>query len=181
MQLIKVNDTKEEHQRITNLYNEAFPGNEKIPYWTLKIRVRQERAVMYNFFDDDKWVGWVYIMLERDLAYILYFAIDADNRGKGYGTAALKQILEKYKDYRVYLCLEDWNVECDDVEVRIKRHNFYKNCGMEDLPYRTIGRNVTYSLMYKGGLIPPEEFQKQMYDFAGFPVKYFMNIKIIDK
>ncbi|OUM63379.1 hypothetical protein PIROE2DRAFT_10098 [Piromyces sp. E2] len=181
LRVVEVNDTREEHKRISQLYCEAFPSDERVPYWTLKVRVRQKRAVMYNFFDEDKWVGWIYIMLERDLAYVLFFAIDAECRGQGYGTEALTQILEKYKDYRVYLCLEDWNVPCDNVEERIRRHNFYKKCGMSELPYRTTrNKKYVFSLMYKGGLIPPEEFKKQMYDFAGFPVKYFMNIDIIE-
>ncbi|ORX54337.1 hypothetical protein BCR36DRAFT_581968 [Piromyces finnis] len=182
MQLIKVNDIKEEHDRILKLYYEAFPANERIPYWALKIRARQGKSEMFNIFDDNNtWVGWVYIMVYKDLAYILFFAIDKENRGKGNGTEALALILEKYKNYRIYFCLEDWTEEGGDVEQKIRRHNFYKRCGMNDLPYKTNGRNVTFCLMYKGGYIPPEEFQEMMYDFAGFPVKYFINIKIFDK
>ena len=81
---------------------------------------------MWNVFNEDTWIGWTYIILytnkdKKNFAYILYLAIDSNNRNKGYGTKALKLIFEKYKDYSISLAIETYEDEkAENLEQRIK-------------------------------------------------------------
>jgi len=184
MQLKKVViEDKAEDKRIHDLYEEAFPPDERLTYWILQRRVKQERAEQWNIYsEEDQWVGWIYVIKikDRDYIYIFYFAIDANLRGKGYGTKALKVVLEQYKDYRIILCLEDWREDTPDKEKRIKRHNFYLHCGFHDLPYIQKEPKLSFATMGYGDMVKPEEFKDMIDTYMGWPLKYINNWKLID-
>ncbi|ORX54335.1 hypothetical protein BCR36DRAFT_403397 [Piromyces finnis] len=183
MQLQKVViENKIENKRIHDLYFEAFPPNERLTYWILQRRVKQERAEQWNLYDENQWVGWVYLikLKERDYIYIFYFAIHADFRGKGYGTKALKAILEHYKNYRIILCLEDWREDTPDKEIRIKRHNFYLKCGFQDLPYIQKEPKLSFATMRYGDSIKPKEFKEMIDTYMGWPLKYINNWNLVE-
>ena len=126
VELRAVMDCKEDDERIKKLYEEAFPEDERFPFWMIKRRANQRKAEMWNIFNEDTWIGWTYIILytnkdKKNFAYILYLAIDSNNRNKGYGTKALKLIFEKYKDYSISLAIETYEDEkAENLEQRIK-------------------------------------------------------------
>ncbi|NLT10151.1 MAG: GNAT family N-acetyltransferase, partial [Ruminococcus sp.] len=165
---------------IKTLYLEAFPANERAPFWILKRRAKQGKADLYEIVDGDVKVGMAYVVTYSDMAYLFYFAVDRSLRGKQYGTRALGAILEQYKGKRIFLALENWNEQCDNKEQRLKRHDFYLKCGLEDLPYKLKEAKVTYSIMGVGGKVEPDEYKQLIGNYLGFPMKYFIEMRIID-
>ena len=97
--------------------------------------------------EEGKSIGLAYLVTYKDLAYLFYYAIDPSYRGQGYGTKALKEIIEMYKNYRLFLALENWKEESKNKEQRIKRHDFYLNCGLHDLPYKLKEATVIFNIM----------------------------------
>ena len=118
-------------------------------------------------------------MTYKDLAYLFYYAIDLSYRGKGYGTKALKKVMEIYKDYRLFLALEDWREESENKVQRIKRHNFYLNCGLHDLPYKLKEADVIFFIMGTGSAVEPEEYKALMNRYVSLLMKYFIDFRII--
>ncbi|MCR4658044.1 MAG: GNAT family N-acetyltransferase [Lachnospiraceae bacterium] len=165
--------------RLKNLYEEAFPADERAPFWMLKRRAFQYRADFWNLYDNDKWTGLAYVVTHADLAYIFYFAIDKELRGRSYGTAAIKAILEQYPGRRVFLALEDWEEKCENKEQRIKRHNFYLRCGLKDLPYRLQEAGVIYRIMGVGGAVRAEEYKAMIDNYIGWPFKYLVPMHMV--
>ncbi|ORX83330.1 hypothetical protein BCR32DRAFT_267065 [Anaeromyces robustus] len=176
------NNNKTEYQRIEKLYKEAFPSKERQNFWSLQRRVKKGKAEQWNFYDNDIWVGWSYIIKikGKNYIYLYYFAINSSLRGKGYGTKALKLLLEKYKDYKIILALEDWREESDDHEQRIKRHEFYLHCGMKDLPYKQQEPVLSFATMGYGDEVKPEEFKDLIDTFMGWPLKYYYNWNLVE-
>lgn len=168
-----------DYRRIKKLYKEAFPRSERVSFLVIKLRVRQGRVQLWNLVDDGKWTGFCCTIQAEGIVYIFYFAIDAALRGKGYGTKALKAILEHYKGDRVFLALEDWRESADNAEQRIKRHNFYLHCGLEDLPYKIKEDSVVYSIMGVGGKVEPEEYKELINKYLGAILKRFVDMRII--
>jgi GNAT superfamily N-acetyltransferase len=171
--------SKKDITRLKNLYEEAFPEDERAPFWMLKKRAFQNRADFWNLYDNDTWTGMAYVVTHADLAYVFYFAIDKKLRGQHYGTAAIKAILEQYPDKRVFLALEDWEERCENKEQRTKRHDFYLRCGLKDLPYRLQEATVTYRIMGVGTAVQAEEYKAMMDDYIGWPVKYLVPMRIV--
>lgn len=170
---------RSDYSEIKKIYHEAFPLKERSPFLFLKIKYRHKKADFWKIIDDGATVGFAYILTHNDLAYIFLFAIAAEYRGGHHGTHAMKLILEKYEKKRVYLALEDWNVECSNKEQRIKRHDFYKFCNFHDLPYQLQEDLITYNIMGNGKKIEPWEHKSLTDAFLGKPLKYFINMKII--
>lgn len=170
---------KSDYKNIKALYTGAFPANERAPFHLLRKRAEQGRADFWIIREEGKNIGLAYLVTYKDLAYLFYYAIDSSYRGKGYGTKALKKVMEIYKDYRLFLALENWREESENKVQRIKRHNFYLNCGLHDLPYKLKEADVIFSIMGTGNAVEPEEYKALMNRYVSLPMKYFIDFRII--
>jgi len=65
------------------------------------------------------------------------------------------------------LALENWKEDTKDQEQRIKRHNFYKKCGLKDLPYKQQEPYVSFATMSFGGEVKPDEFKDLIDSYFG--------------
>ena len=63
------------------------------------------------------------------MIFILYLAVNIESRSKGYGSYLLKWCLQKYKDKKIYLNIEEVKESVKDYETRKKRLKFYQNNG----------------------------------------------------
>lgn len=178
MELVEIKNTKTESERLERLYIEAFPAEERFPFKLLKKRALSGKADFWNLVKEGRWVGMAYLLHCGNLVYLFYFAIDAEQRRKGYGTEAIKAILEHYRGNRVFLALEDWLEECENSDERIKRHDFYLNCGLEDLPYKMREMSMIYRLMGVGGKVEPDEYRTMMDGYFGWFWKHFIKTYI---
>ena len=177
MELRKIQ--KSDYLYIKSLYTQSFPDDERAPFRLLRKRAEKGKADFLVICDKGKNIGMAYLVTYKDLAYLFYYAIDSSYRGKGYGTKALKTIIEMYKDYRLFLALENWKEESENKEQRIKRHNFYLNCGLHDLPYKLKEATVVFSIMGIGSAVEPEEYKALMNRYVTFPMKLFVDFRII--
>ena len=132
-----------------------------------------------RLFEGELWVGFAYLVHSGDLAYLFFFAIDEKERGKGFGTAAVKAMIEYYKGKRLFLALENWLEECSNPEERVKRHNFYLNCGLQDLPYKLRELKMVYAIMGSGGKVEPEEYKPMMDSYFGWFWRHIINTDIV--
>ncbi len=180
MELRKITKEKEDIKRAKTLYIEAFPRGERAPFSIMKRKIDSGCADFWNMFDGDKWIGWTYCITYEDMVYVFYFAIDKFERGKGYGTAGINALKEKYAGKRLFLALEDKDEEnIPNREQRVKRHQFYINCGLTDLPYRLKEANMIYCIMGINGKVEPEEYKELIRNYiGGFYMKLF-DMKII--
>ncbi|MGN0308556.1 MAG: anaerobic sulfite reductase subunit AsrA [Lachnospiraceae bacterium] len=148
LDFIDIKDNKEYNkEEVIKLYNEAFPKDERIPIWLLKILVRKNKAKFYGIYDNEKFVGLVYNIFYKDIVFVFYLAIDKGNRGQGYGTKVLDSIKQKYKNSRIILCIEPVDENSDNYEQRVKRKNFYLKNGFEDFYYARIRERAKFILM----------------------------------
>ena len=170
---------KNDYQYVKALYTEAFPSEERAPFWLLAKRAKQCRGDFWLICDGKISIGLAYVVTDNGLAYVFYYAIEKALRGKGYGTAALKSIIEKYKKYRLFLALENWCEDCENKQQRIKRHECYLNCNLHDLPYKLKEARVIYAIMGTCSIVEPCEYKAMMNRFVGFPIKYFVDMRII--
>lgn len=151
MQLRNVKSHKD-WRWIKQLYNEAFPANEKKPFWMIKWKHRQKAADVWVLENEGEFSGLAITMNGDDLVLLDYFAISAEKRGQGIGSKALKALQECYKERRLFLEIESveelsegqtgqgekpTEQEISHAE-RARRKKFYLANGMQEL-----GVNVT--------------------------------------
>ena len=139
------------NKKVTKLYNEAFPKDERIPIWLLKILARKNKAKFYGIYDNKKFVGLIYNIFYKDIVFVFYLAIDKGTRGQGYGTKVLESIKQKYNNY----------------EQRVKRKNFYLKNGFKDSNYTIKEKNIIYEMLYCNENVTLHEFEEMMKNYFG--------------
>ncbi|WP_252312668.1 GNAT family N-acetyltransferase [Sinobaca sp. H24] len=156
-----------EFAKVQELYYRSFPKNEQIPINLLLWKAKQSFVDFLVIYDEDKFVGFTYLITHKDLTYVLYIAIDATARSKGYGGRALAEIRERYPNNHIILNIEVIDKTANNYEQRITRRNFYIRNGYEGSTYLYQDRWSIYEVMVHGGKVNVEEFHALLKKFAG--------------
>lgn len=123
---------KDHISQIKRIYKNAFPRNERKPFWLIRKKERQGLAEILAVFDDD-FAGLVITLLHADMVLVDYFAIDGSKRGKGLGSCALRLICERYAGKRIVLEIESPDACAPEGDERVRRKNFYLKNGFTDI------------------------------------------------
>lgn len=121
-QITKINANDEQ---IKLLYQTAFPENEQIPWDDLIPLIDQMNLDFTTYYEDEKFVGFTIVFPHKQFNWFWYFAVKPELRGKGKGQKILTSIIEKYKGKTLVLDMESPKQKCDNLEQRIRRHDFY--------------------------------------------------------
>jgi len=132
MKLVKAAE-RAQWKAIRKLYEGAFPACEKKPFWLIRLKNKQGRADVWYLEEDGQFIGLGITMSGPGLVLLDYFAIDEKKRGKGYGSTALKLLQKQYMDCHFFLEIESVYDECDNLEQRRQRKQFYLRNGMTEM------------------------------------------------
>ena len=144
---------------IHELYEISFPENEKMPFRI--VLQKREAGVMRLFSVEDggEFVGFCNITLCEDALVLNYFAICPDKQNRGYGSAVVSQLIEKYPDRSIVIDIEDDEAEAENTEQRIKRKAFYVRLGFSVMPFRLTIFGVPSLIMSSGREYNFEEYR----------------------
>lgn len=159
--------THSELAKVKELYYGSFPKNERIPMNLLLWKAKRDFVDFLVIYDERKYIGFTYLITDKDLTYVLYIAIDGDARSKGYGGRALAQIKEKYPNNRVILNIEVIDETASNYAQRVTRRKFYTRNGYESSTFLYRDRWGLYEVMIHGGKVHIEEFYALLERFAG--------------
>ena len=179
MELIEIKENKD-FNRAKALYREAFPAEERAPFFILKSRAKRGKADFWQLADGEERAGFAYVISRGDLSYLYYFAVEPSLRGKGCGTAALDLLKERYAGNRLFLALETPGGNAENEAQRVRRHAFYRRCGFEDLPGRIREAGVVYSVMGIGGAVCPDEYNGMIDGYLGPVRRRLMHMRMTD-
>lgn len=164
---LDIKNNKEYSKKVEKLYNEAFPKEERIPIWLLKLLARKNKAKFYSIYDKEKFVGLIYNIYYKDIVFIFYLAIDGELRGQGYGRKVLELVKQEYSNSRIILCIEQIEKNSNNYEQRMKRKEFYIKNEFKDANYTIKERNVKYDMLYHNENVSLQEFTKLMKNYFG--------------
>lgn len=141
---------------IKRLYKDAFPREERIPFFIMRLMAKKgEARFLAVESNGGRFVGFAVAMRRGDIVMLSYFAIHPKLRNRGIGSKALKALMKHYSDCRFILEIEDAEEPCADRETRLRRRAFYLANGMKsagftahvfetDLEVLTAGKPVTF-------------------------------------
>jgi len=156
----KIDENTKNLEEIKQLYWDAFPFEERIPFYIM-VLVGNDRDVEFlSVYDDDIWLGFIHTLVGEKLSYIFYFAIDRGLRQSGYGS----KILCEYKKMhpRLSLAIEPIEEGSDNIKQRKKRLEFYNKNGFETLDTRVVEMGVEFELMGAKGMEIKESDYKSL-------------------
>ena len=144
--LVEISKTSKHINKIKEIYLSSFPEEERIDFEDI-VNLKFPNSKFFGIFDKRLLVGFTFVSLLGDFAYIVYLAIDKEKRNGGYGTQALKEIDELFKDKTKVLCVEK-PISNEDIQSR--RIGFYKRNGFSLASFEFDFLGQTYYTMYLG-------------------------------
>ncbi len=156
----KIDENTKNLEDIKQLYMDAFPFEERIPFYIM-VSVGNDRGVEFlSIYDDDTWLGFIHTLVGEKLSYIFYFAIDGSLRQSGYGS----KIIREYKKIhpKLSLAIEPIEEDSDNIKQRKKRLAFYEKNGFETLDTRVVEMGVEFELMGAKGMEIKESDYKSL-------------------
>ena len=156
----KIDENTKNLEDIKQLYMDAFPFEERIPFYIM-VSVGNDRGVEFlSIYDDDTWLGFIHTLVGEKLSYIFYFAIDGGLRQSGYGS----KIIREYKKIhpKLSLAIEPIEEDSDNIKQRKKRLAFYEKNGFETLDTKVVEMGVEFELMGVKGMEIKESDYKSL-------------------
>lgn len=154
----EINEHTKNLDKIRQLYIEAFPFAERVPFYILLLSARREDVEFLSVYDNDIWIGFIHTLVGEKLSYIFYFAINNSMRQIGYGSKILKEYIKIHP--RLSLAIEPIVKESENIKERVSRLEFYKKNGFETLNTKVVEMGVEFELMAVHG----SDINKNEYD-----------------
>lgn len=150
-----------------NLYINEFPGYERYPFWLLTYKSKKENSDFYAIYDDNEYIGLLYLTYYKDIVYVFYLAIDPSHRSKGYGSRILQHLRKVYKDKRLLLNIEKVDSFADNYEQRFKRKRFYEKNGFKNTDFEIEKKDIVYEILYLGEEVYEYEYHALFKSYLG--------------
>ncbi|MCC3145594.1 GNAT family N-acetyltransferase [Halanaerobium sp. Z-7514] len=114
-----------DYKRIKKLYKKAFPSEQRLPLWFLSLRALKAKVEFLAIYYQNEFIGFFYLVNHQEITFVLYLAVAAEHRGKGYGSKVLYELSELKKGQKIILDIESPYEDAANYEQRIKRKKFY--------------------------------------------------------
>ncbi|MCG7547435.1 GNAT family N-acetyltransferase [Pseudoalteromonas sp. Of7M-16] len=155
------------YAKVIDLFFEAFPKVQRLPSWVVKYRLRNGKAGFYSLYDQDIWVGFIYVKAYKNIIFVKFFAISEQRRSDGYGSKVMDSMKDEYSGQRVILNIEELDNSADNFQQRIKRKAFYEKNGFTSTGYIVKEPAERQEMLIRGGTICKEEIEAMYKHFLG--------------
>lgn len=167
------NITRSDEAAVTyweKIYMEAFPTDERAPInILLDLTEELDGAQMPIVYDDDQPVGIIFMNnMNTDRALILYLAMDASLRGKGYGAKVLAALQATYP-MGIILETEVLDAEAENAEQRERRYGFYQRNGLMDSQLISYTLGGLFHLMRSSEFVTMDDYLKGIEQLGAIP------------
>jgi predicted acetyltransferase len=120
IKLIQVTHKDELNAEVREMYESAFPEDERRDWPHLNGLIGNPACRIYLIFNGERIIGFISVWNLTEFRFIEHFTICSSERGKGFGSEVIRQIISEERP----VVLE---VEEPLSEMSIKRIRFYEN------------------------------------------------------
>lgn len=175
MELRKVTSDFTDMNRLEELALEAFPPEEYLaPAKIIEMSLKTDLD-FWGLYDNDIFIGFCVVVRHADMAYLFFLAISPENRSKGYGSAILAILSEKYKSFQFTVDFEMVDEQVLNVEQRIRRKEFYLRNGFKETGHFLTYFGVSYEVLCKNSDFDFHTFKEMLFHIPidGFNPVFF--------
>lgn len=147
------------------LYRVSFPRAERKPFSVILSAYRKSRADVWCILEGNRFLGFAATMNSPRLVMLDYLVISKQYRGQGIGTAAMKDLMQRYADREFILEIESPYEPGPDQLHRQKRKEFYVNCGMRPLHVMAEVFGIKMELLGQNCEIDFQRYRQFYHDF----------------
>ena len=110
---------------IYKLYHQAFPHYERKPFAIIRSMYKKGNTDIWYFEKDGRFAGLVFTVNRNEAILIDYLAVCPDRRGEGIGSDIISLMRNFYTPNGIFVEIESVFAECDNVNERLRRKEFY--------------------------------------------------------
>ena len=149
MEVIKEIEINKFERELYQYYLEIFPDDERKPLELIRNSYKRGYTKIIEILNNDTLIGFMIINKLNDSSYVVldYLAILPQYRSKGFGSKAIKLLIENEKNGKgIFIEIEKIGLGKDEKEnlLREKRRLFYESLGFKQLNFELILFDVIY-------------------------------------
>ncbi len=171
---------KENKEEIKDLYFSAFPKEERIAFWYLCLKAKKKNADFIAIYDKSDFIGLAYLIYHRSTAFLFFFAVKEEYRGRGYGSLILGKLKSMYKNKKIVLWVETtdetYDGEFENLAERWSRKGFYQRNGFSESICKIRENGVRYDILEHGGFVSKKEMHDLLKHFF-IRISYYYHYK----
>ena len=143
-----------QYREVIDLYRRAFPSEERIPLWHMRLMSLRRNVRLRAWLDDGALVGLTYTVSRPTMLWLFYFAVNDAVRSRGYGSRILSHLRQEAEGRTIVLEIEPLDDDAPNIEQRRRRLAFYERGGFALTGYRIHEGDQSYSVMVDGPFEP---------------------------
>ncbi|MGN0547798.1 MAG: GNAT family N-acetyltransferase [Acutalibacteraceae bacterium] len=144
---------------VKQIYFDSFPKNERMPFWMMVAMSKLWNTDFFEYYDGDKLCGFAYLAHIGKTVFVMFLAVDKSLRSKGYGSAILREIQNRYPDKKIIISIEPCDKNAPDIELRTRRKDFYIRNGYKDTGYMMRLNGVAQEIIITNGEFNKNQFR----------------------
>ena len=166
----KVTNDSEDKLQVMDLYEEAFPPHERMPFDLMLELNSIDNVDLCSVYDDDDFVGFYLMIKSHKLAYVSFLAIIPEKRNQGYGSRIMNYIKASYPGYDILLDEEPVCEDADNFAEQLARQRFYEKNGFRSTGYILNAYGHDYEVLSTGDNFDLNDYLNIFYSigFTGF-------------
>ena len=152
-----ITETFPDLDKVERLNIEAFPEEERIPLSEFLRYTDNDDDHFFAFYNEEEFVGFAFAISNAKAFYVSFFAIMPHLRSHGYGQEIIEKLVEFYQR-TMLLEVERLDEECDNLEQRQARMDFYIRNGFKTANAFLEYEELSFEILYRG-----EGFDEEAY------------------
>lgn len=124
-----------EPDKIKALYRNAFPREERLPWWLVRFLTIRPGTEVTAFYDGSVFCGFTLSASCKKTMCILFLAVEDGLRGSGYGSRILDHWKQQDPQRQILLNVELLDPQAENYAQRVQRMAFYKKNDFYDSGY----------------------------------------------
>lgn len=160
LRLNPLNPTHKDKEALERINREAFPPNEYMPAEEMFDFAEHTDSDVLGIYDGDTPIGFFLFVKNDRCGYIFFFAIDQNERSKGYGAEALRLLSDTYPTLQIILDFEELDEKAENLDQRIRRKKFYLRNGFAETGHYTLLRGDRFEVVCNRGELLTAPFKK---------------------
>ena len=129
MEYTRVTRKQKDYRSVVELMLTAFPPEERIPTWILYLLSRKKNVNFYAWYENREFCGITYTLESETMIFLLYFAVNAQQRSKGYGSRIIHELKQTAGGRDIILNVEKPDQCAENNMQRVQRIAFYERNG----------------------------------------------------
>lgn len=156
---IRTEKVKLRSKEIKRIYFEAFPRQERMPFFMMVAMSKLWNTQFLSFYDGDEPCGLIYLAHNKKLVFVMFLAVEQRLRSKGYGSSILQHIQSIYPNKKIIISIEPCEADAPDIQIRQKRKAFYLRNGYQESSYTLKLNGLTQEIIIANGTFQKSEFR----------------------